>query len=396
MNVSLFLEIKNEYTEHLVDTLTPFVYEGLTSIYKESVKIAEEANSTDKILLIFQKLLQGVPNWSQIKIDEETNRIKQLSNTADYLDDLVKAVIKSNIILLAYSNSISNIIGQTFYNNLSTSTFVHRCYTECSKDAHNNPYLFYHDVAPMDLKRNQMMIQENVQSGIARAVRKILPISMILKEYLANCVNIIQEPPNVELVGMKPVEPIPPQQTGAAIGQIGPNLVSKNPVPDFGNPIGIAPGVDPKLEREVMNMIKSDHVKSEAQKIKDIMNLDRIITSMEPNRVAEMSAHSLPTKKSRNMQHAPHFAGTDDYPENRRLTRSAKNLMDINFEEKSTAQDSSKKTPSSTSMPSNPKPTKIGKVERIRAETSERIDPKNVDLIEDYGMKGGKKNKKHR
>ncbi|MCJ7637285.1 MAG: hypothetical protein MUO21_07330 [Nitrososphaeraceae archaeon] len=204
MNVTLFREIKNEYTEHLVDTLTPFIYEGLVSFYKEAVNISEDTKNRDKVLLIFQKLLQHIDGWTQHKIDEETNRIKQMSGTSEYLDDLVRSVIKSNIILLTYSNNVSNIVAQTFYNTLSTSNLVHRCYIECAKDAHNNPFLFYHDVEPMDLKRNQILIEKNIQNAIIRGIRKILPIGLILKEYLANTVNIIYEPPHVELIGEQP------------------------------------------------------------------------------------------------------------------------------------------------------------------------------------------------
>ena len=205
MNVSFFLEMKEEYTQHLVDTLAPYIYEGLTSIYKEAVRVANDSGCEEKILITFQKCLQAIGKWSQVIIAEETNRIKQLSGTTDYLDDLVKAVIKSNIILLTFSNNISNIVAQTFYNSFTTQLFIHRCYSECGKDAHNYPYLFYHDVSAMDYKRNQIVIQQNIQSGITRAIRKVLPISLILKEYLVNSINIIQEPPKVELVGANPM-----------------------------------------------------------------------------------------------------------------------------------------------------------------------------------------------
>ena len=51
MNVALFLEIKNEYSEHLIDTLTPFIYEGLKSLYKDATKIAEEGGDWLEVLL---------------------------------------------------------------------------------------------------------------------------------------------------------------------------------------------------------------------------------------------------------------------------------------------------------------------------------------------------------
>ena len=394
MNVALFLEIKNEYTEHLVDTLTPYVYEGLNSIYKEAAKIAETSNCSEKTLLIFQKLLQSVNGWNQIKIEDETNRIKQLSNTSDYLDKLVKAVIKSNIILLSYSNSVSNIIAQTFYNNLTTSTFVHRCYTECAKDAHNNPYLFYHDILPMDLKRNQIIVQQNIQSGITRAIRKILPISMILEEYLVNSVNIIQEPQKIELVGVgtQPIvaDPMAPQEV-----QIKPT----------GTPAQASEKKkDAALEKQVMKLLSE--TKSDKDKIQAIMNLDKIISNIQPTRPAEMSAKISSSKKTlsniskqkeRISVVAPNLfedeGEEDDDFLNDGLNGSDRKVLNINFDEEPTVNTSNKKSLSGTTLTNGPV-TRNANAQRLY-ETSEKIDPSKIKLIEDYGSQIGAASKKH-
>lgn len=331
MNVSLFLEIKNEYTEHLIDTISPFIYEGMNSIYREAVNIAEGANSNDKILLVFQKLLKSISDWNQNKIDEETNRIKLASNTSEYLDDLVKAVIKSNIILLTYSNSISNVIAQTFYNNFTTSTLIHRCYTVCAKDIHNNPYLFFHDVHQMDFKRNQIVIQQNIQSGISRAIRKILPISVILKEYLVNSVNIIDE--------------------------------------NIAKPTKIEQPINNKLQKEVMNIIKTDGNKSDKQKVKSIITIDKILNSIEnkkPKEVDQLNIQRLIRKSDKNVN------------ENR-LSTSDKKIINIDIDEKNEEQNSV----SVTTISNNPQYKNMF-TKNSNPETSEKIDPKNVKLIEAY------------
>jgi hypothetical protein len=370
MNVTLFLEIKNEYTEHLVDTLIPYIYEGLTSIYKEAVKLANEINREDNILIIFQKLLQSIITWNQMKISDETNRIKQLSNTSEYLDDLIKAVIKSNIILLTYSNSISNTIGQNFYNSLTTSTFVHRCYTECGKDAHNNPYLFFHDVNPMDYKRNQIIIQQHIQAGIVRAVRKILPISVILKEYLINSINIIQEPHKIELLE-RPTK----------------KLASDNKI-------------DPNLEKEMMKLIKSENCKSDKQKIQTMMNIDKLITSIkQPANVSstKRSVNKMSSIKKNVESELPFLLENDedvDDFENAKLGKSDKKIIDIPLGVESVGNEI-KRSVSGTSFTSRPMPNidkpmtndkQMSNIDdRPNPETSERIDPNKVNLIEDYG-----------
>ncbi len=379
MNVALFLEIKNEYTEHLVDTITPYIYEGLTSIYKDAVRLANETNCSDKTLMIFQKLLQSINNWNQLRINEETSRIKQLSNTSDYLDDLVKAVVKSNIILLAYSNTVSNIIGQSFYNSLTTSMFIHRCYTECGKDAHNNPYLFFHDINPMDYKRNQIIIHTKIQEGITRAIRKILPISMILKEYLINSMNIVNEPPKVELVGLAP----------SFVENDTQKQLINNHIPVSETKI------DPNLERDVLRIINTESNKSEKQKIQAIMKIDEIISSREPNRPGDMSARNLQNRKElssitkRSSDHFPspnmlidsHSHGNDII--NNHLRNSDRKILNINIAEKTDDNKVSKKSISITSLDDLGMPTRNDY--RPDPESSERIDPSKVNLIEDYG-----------
>lgn len=375
MNVALFLEIKNEYTEHLVDTLTPYIYEGLTSIYNEAVRLATEIKRKENILMIFQKLLQSINGWNQIRITEETNRIKNLSNTAEYLDDLIKAVIKSNIILLAYSNTISNIIGQSFYNSLTTVTFVHRCYTECGKDAHNNPYLFFHDIDAMDYKRNQIIIQQHIQSGIVKAIRKILPISIILKEYLVNSMNIIQEPQKIELIGNSR-EPTKDKYISP------PNMLFKHETENK---------IDPILEKEVMKIIKTENNKSDKQKIQAIMNIDKILTSMEPNKFADLSVKNtsikkttpnIPSvKKQSDFEIAPYLVEKNNY-ENANLGKSDKKIINIDFEESDGNCSASKKSVSETTFPNRIMPNRYKK---NNPETSERIDPTKINLIEDYG-----------
>jgi len=401
MNVALFLEIKNEYTEHLIETMTPYIYEGLTCIYKEALKMAQQNNQEEVTLIIFQKLLQAIEKWNQIRIDEETYRIKQLSNTLEYFDDLVKAVIKSNIILLTYSNSISNIIGQNFYNNFVTSTFVHRCYTECAKDAHNNPYLFCHDIKLLEYKRNQIIIQEQIKNGIARAIRKILPISMILKEYLVNSVNIIQEPPKIELVGLAPNNQAP-NQAQPMMPQIpNPGFPFQQTQYSNLNKKKSENKIDSNLECEVKKMIQTDNNKSDKQKIQEIINLDKILTSAKKK--SEYFDHAPKSSARKELSHkkSEHereheepinvIVEEENMPDNiinNPLAKSDKNTTVVN---------TVKKSVSPTSLSQRPLPKMF---DHANHDTTERLDPDKLhklEFIESYGPNiGGYTKSKHR
>lgn len=385
MNVSLFLEIRDEFTEHLIDTLTPFINEGLGSFYKEAVDISEKNGKNEKVLIIFQTLLLDIEGWTQYKSDEETNRIKQASGAGDYLDDLVKSVIKSNIILLTYSNTISNAIAQSFYNTLSTSALIHRCYIECAKDAHNNPFLFYHAVDPMDIKRNQIIIEKNIQKAITRGIRKILPIGLILKEYLANSINIINEPPQVELVQILGTTVLPVTIQPALEPVIG-FEVKPELKPEANSEVKMEIKSDKQLDKQVMKMVKNENEKSDRDKVRALMKLEKALNS------AVSDNNDFPQRggKSRNYAHIldEDKNKSSEYSPNKKLNKSDRAVININFNTDSDTDNSNVKNSSSKTMSSfseNPGTKNVGRrngpkfIEEYGAATESTVQPKNND-----------------
>jgi hypothetical protein len=180
--LNLLVETKNEYTTHLINILTPLIFEGLQSIYKEAQKIANH----DNVLKIFQSFLKGVPKWNQSIIEKETNRIVNSSHSYGWLNDLIKATLKANLIVLIFNPTIKtqNKIDNSFYQNININDFIHKVYIECARDIWNNPYLLYHDYPPIEIKRNQRDCINIIKDCIREAIRKLLPVKHILQIYL--------------------------------------------------------------------------------------------------------------------------------------------------------------------------------------------------------------------
>ena len=114
-------DIKQEYTQFLVNILTPLLFDGLKSIYSDAIKIEGKIVKSDTIrnpgvLKIFQGLLKTIPKFNSNEIENETIRIKNNSMCADIFDDLIKAIMKSNIVLLTYNSSI--IFCLNFFKNI--------------------------------------------------------------------------------------------------------------------------------------------------------------------------------------------------------------------------------------------------------------------------------------
>lgn len=191
------VEIKQEYTNFLTNILTPFIYEGIKSLYDAALK--EENNLKEKaihdpnvqilgVLKIFQMYLRDIQNLNNHAIQTETERIKEKSKCSEWFDDLIKAVIKSNIILLTYnaSGKKCKLVNQKHHENIQTESFIHKCYIECARSFFNYPEIFYHKYSNIDIKRNQREAYDIIKNAISEAIRKMLPIKLILKEYLKN------------------------------------------------------------------------------------------------------------------------------------------------------------------------------------------------------------------
>ena len=159
-------EIKNEYTTFLNNILTPFIYEGIKSTYSYAIDVHNKFIEKGKfdptvkspgVLKLFQLTLKEIPTLNNASIEIETSRIKSQCKCADWFDDLVRAVVKSNIILLTFSNPKKRpeIIKEEFHNKIDIKDFIHKCYIESARQTYNNPELFWHEYPSLEIKRNQ-------------------------------------------------------------------------------------------------------------------------------------------------------------------------------------------------------------------------------------------------
>ena len=173
------VETKIEYTKHIINILTPLLFEGIFSIYSNAEKIS---NKND-ILINFQKLLKEIPNWNKNIINNETNRIINKSNKGSIIEDLIKAIIKSNLMILT-NTPPEKKNKMNIKHNITTDYFIHNIYIEIARNIYNNPFLFHNASNNMEIKKNQRDILNIINDSIKNAIRNILPLNYILKEYI--------------------------------------------------------------------------------------------------------------------------------------------------------------------------------------------------------------------
>jgi hypothetical protein len=186
--MNFLIETKQEYTIHLVNSIYPLIYDGLQNIYEEAKKTAKNNDE----LKIFQILLSSVPKWNSNIIDAEYQRIIRLNNLGKTIEELLKAVIKANIVVLTNTNIDYN---EQLLKELNIQddfkNFIHLVYIECARAFYNTPFLFSHRDSPIDIKRNQTEILKNIQECIKNAIRKMIPLQVTIKTYLENNNNKI-------------------------------------------------------------------------------------------------------------------------------------------------------------------------------------------------------------
>ena len=181
-NVALLVDAKEEYTKQLVSILKPCIYQGIKSIYIDAKDICHQDNAPDNVLMVFQDLLSRIPKWSQDIITKEYDRISSISK-CDYIDDLLKVVYVSHIKVLTIVHSAQRN-KKISIKVPSGSHFIHLCYIECAREFWKDPYLFSDRGSKFEQQKNMRDSENMISECISETIRKQLPVRNILKDFL--------------------------------------------------------------------------------------------------------------------------------------------------------------------------------------------------------------------
>ena len=183
-------DIKNIYLQQLTSILTPCMFDSIKNIYNRSCEIAK--GSKMSIEYAFKVCLKDLVNLSQQSIINEVSKIKSLSNSGSYFDNLVRSVIKSHIVLMSYNVSKESCpICDIRKYNIDINKFIHECYIELGNQIFNDPRIFVMCLRDGDELNN---INGNIRCGnkfdklvkkcISKVVFSFIPVNDVLVEYL--------------------------------------------------------------------------------------------------------------------------------------------------------------------------------------------------------------------
>ena len=93
-NLNILVEAKREYMEQLSILICPVMIDVFDAMYRE----AHTLSKNRKVLIMFQKLLKDVPEWSETMAKQHTDNI---ADRCAWFKDLVAAVFVSSVKILS-------------------------------------------------------------------------------------------------------------------------------------------------------------------------------------------------------------------------------------------------------------------------------------------------------
>lgn len=180
--LSNLYEAQNEYCARLVNILTPFIRQGIQSIFNESYKLCVENDEKDKYLMTFQNFLARVSKWNNTLVEQETQRILTESKCS-YLEDLLTCVHITQLKVLT-SVRVGQKQKKINIDVPKLSTFIHNVYIDVSRKIYKNVYLFDVKVTPLNHQKNMRECEMIIKECILNVIRESIPIEAILRSYI--------------------------------------------------------------------------------------------------------------------------------------------------------------------------------------------------------------------
>jgi hypothetical protein len=180
MDASVYSEAKGEYTKQLTLFIVPAFHKFFIELLQQA---AEEEPQAKRQLWKFQEKLSQIPEWNMDKVQKEINRmIAEIQ--CDYLEELLTAVFIAHTKVLT-AIRIGNKNKRVQITIPKLDHFLHRALSESSRLLWSSAFLFHSEISAIEKQKNHRQIEQLLHEGVAQAIRGLLPVKNILKDYIA-------------------------------------------------------------------------------------------------------------------------------------------------------------------------------------------------------------------
>ena len=176
MDINVLVEAKREYTNQLCLIMIPHLITTFQDMYEEAVR--ESKNR--KPLIMFQKYLKEVPNFSSSMSQKHASEI---TARCSWFGDLLAAVFVSSVKILS-SVRLRPDTGKKISVKVPTEeVFVQSVLNACAKNLYRDPYIYHEQMSEYD---RDDQLTKRYTTAIEETIKDLLPVQQILSTYMQN------------------------------------------------------------------------------------------------------------------------------------------------------------------------------------------------------------------
>jgi len=180
---NVYSDARSEYTKQLCGILIPSYFQFYLSILEKARQEGAKTNDPKKLLWHFQTFLNEIPDWNMEKVNTEISQI-QSGCGCDYLEDLLTAVfIAHTKVLTAIRVSAKQKKVQITVPKVEHFLFKVLC--ETSKLLWGSSFLFRENITAIEKQQNYRSVETLLGEGILQAVRSMVPVKNILRDFVS-------------------------------------------------------------------------------------------------------------------------------------------------------------------------------------------------------------------
>ena len=180
--LSVYSDARAEYTKQLCVFLVPAYFQFFINLLEKSKQTM--ISTPKRSLWQFQNYLNEIHDWNMEKVNNEIHTI-YTNCGCDYLDDLLTAVFIAHTKVLTAIRLSSNK-KKIEINVPKVEHFLFKVLCETSKLLWSSTYLFREDISGIEKQQNYRNIEAILNEGILQAVRSLVPVKSILKDFVNN------------------------------------------------------------------------------------------------------------------------------------------------------------------------------------------------------------------
>jgi hypothetical protein len=193
-NVATYSEARSEYTKQLATFIVPALVGWFQQTWHRN------AHNRQQCLALFQSECEEVARWNADRIHDEVRVLIERTG-CDYMEELMTAVF------VAHTKVLTAVRLSSREKKLSITVpkldhFIHRIFREAARVFWKSPFLFMDGGSVVERQKNVLQIEALATEAIGTAVRSLLPVKQILKDYLDGDHEEVED----EAVPVAPVE----------------------------------------------------------------------------------------------------------------------------------------------------------------------------------------------